>query len=140
MKRRALGRGRLLIVIGSLITLAGLVPTWWVLGGTVTLRQSGNGFSGVGIVIFLAALALLAVVTLPYARRDGESALDTPGVYVLLALAAIAAFVWRAYEIYQIGGLGLPPSSLGVWVTAIGLLVVGWGVGEIFTEKPPTTY
>ena len=140
MKRRALGRGRLLMVIGALITLVGLVPTWWVLGGTVTLRQSGNGFSGVGIVIFLAALALLAVVTLPYARRDGESALDAPSVYVFLAFAAIAAFAWRAYEIYQTGALGLPPASLGVWVTAVGLLIVAWGVGEVFVEKPPPTY
>ena len=140
MKRRALGRGRLLIVVGALITLVGLVPTWWMLGGTVTMRQSGNGFSGVGIVIFLAALAMLAVVTLPYARRDGESTLDTPAVYVLLAFAAIATFLWRAYEIYQIGGLGLPPASLGVWITAAGLLVVTWGVGEVFTEKAPPTY
>lgn len=140
MKRRALGRGRLLIVIGALVTLVGLVPTWWVLGGTVTMRQSGNGFSGVGIVIFLACLALLAVVTLPYARRDGESSLDTPPVYVLLAFAAIAAFVWRAYEIYRIGALALPPSSLGAWITAAGLLVVAWGVAEVFTERPPSTY
>ena len=139
MKRRALGRGRLLIVIGALVTLVGLVPTWWVLGGTVTTRQSGNGFSGVGIVIFLTALALLAVVTLPYARRDGESSLDTPLVYVILAVAAIAAFLWRAYEIFQIGALGLPPASLGVWLTGIGLLVVAWGVGDVFTEKPPST-
>jgi hypothetical protein len=140
VKRRALGRGRLLIIVGALITLVGLIPTWWMLGGTVTLRQSGNGFSGVGIVIFLAALALLFVITLPYARRDGESALDTPLVYVALATVAIGAFVWRAYEIFQVGGLGLPPASIGVWVTAIGLLVVVWGVGDVFTEKPPSTY
>jgi hypothetical protein len=94
----------------------------------------------VGIVIFLAALAMLAVVTLPYARRDGESSLDTPLVYVSLAFAAIAAFLWRAYEIFQTGGLGLPPSSIGVWLTAAGLLVVAWGVGETFVEKPPSTY
>ena len=140
MKRRALGRGRLLIVIGALITVVGLIPTWWVLGGTVTIRQSGNGFTGIGIVIFLAALALLAVVTLPYARRDGESTLDTPLVYVALAAVAIGAFLWRAYEILQFGGLGLPPASLGVWVTGIGLLIVAWGVGDVFTEKPPSTY
>jgi hypothetical protein len=140
VKRRALGRGRLLIVIGALVTLIGLVPTWWVLGGTVTIRQSGNGFSGVGIIIFLAALAALAVVTLPYARRDGESGLDTPAVYAFLALAAIVAFLWRAYEIYQLGGLGLPPASLGLWLTGVGLLVIVWGVGEVLTEKPPSTY
>jgi hypothetical protein len=140
VKRRALGRGRLLIVIGALITVVGLVPTWWTLGGTVTIRQSGNGFTGVGIVIFLAALALIAVVTLPYARRDGESSLDTPGVYVALAFAAIAAFVWRGYEIYQFGGLGLPPASAGFWITALGLLIVIFGVADVFTEKPRPTY
>ena len=140
MKRRALGRGRLLIVIGALTTVVGLIPTWWVLGGMVTTRQSGNGFTGVGIVIFLAALALLAVVTLPYARRDGESALDTPLVYMAIAAIAVGAFLWRAYEILQFGGLGLPPASPGVWVTGIGLLIVAWGVGDVFTEKPPSTY
>ena len=113
MKRRALGRGRLLIVLGALITLVGLIPTWWVLGGTVTIRQSGNGFTGVGIVIFLAALALLAVVTLPYARRDGKSTLDTPLVYVAIAAIAVGAFLWRAYEILQFGGLVCRPRPLG---------------------------
>ena len=137
MKRRALGRGRLLVIIGAVITLAGLVPTWWVLGGTVTMRESGNGLQGVGIVIFLAALGLLAVITLPYANREGESRFDRPAVYVALAGAAIAAFAWRAYDIFQFGGLGLPPASLGVWVTDLGLLVVTWGVADVFTEKPP---
>ena len=136
MTRRALGRGRLLVVIGALLTLVGLVPQWWALGGTVTTRQSGNGFEGVGIIIFLAALALLALVTLPFASREGNSALDRPSAYVVLAMTAIAAFLLRVYQISQFGGLGLPPGSIGLWISGAGLLIVAWGVGEVLTEKP----
>ena len=140
MTRRALGRGRLLIVTGALITLLGLIPTWWTLGGTVTQRQSGNGFEGPGILIFLAALGLMAVVTLPFASRNGDSALDRSATYVVLALVAIGAFLWRGYEIVQFGGLGLPPASIGLWLTGAGLLVVAWGVGEVVTENPRSSY
>jgi hypothetical protein len=138
--RRALGRGRVLIVIGAIVTLVGLVPSWWMLGGTVTLRESGNGFEGVGILIFLAALGLLAVVTLPFATRDGESALDRPLVYAILAVVAIGAFVWRVFEISRFSGLDLPPGSLGMWITGAGLIVVAWGAAEVLIEKPPASY
>lgn len=140
MTRRALGRGRLLVVVGAVTALIGMIPPWWSVGGSVTQTQSGNGFEGTGILVFLSALGLLALVTLPFASRDGESALDRPAVYAAAAIAAIGAFLYRVYEISQFGGLGLPTQSLGLWVTGAGLLLVAWGVGDILTEKSPTIY
>jgi hypothetical protein len=138
MNRRALGRGRLLVVLGALVTLAGMVPAWWRLARTNATVVSGNGLEGAGIVVFLAALALLAVVTLPYATRNGQSALDRPGTYVLLALAAVGAFLFRVFEISQFTALGLPLEAPGLWLSGLGLIVVVWGVADLLTERPPT--
>jgi cation transport ATPase len=136
MTRRALGRGRVLIVIGCLVALAGLPVAWWLVGRTNLTPLSGNGFQGVGIVIFLGCLALLALVTLPFASRDGYSSLDRPSVYVVVGLAAILAFVLRVFEISQAAGIQLPTQAPGLWVTGAGLLVIAWGVGDILTERP----
>jgi hypothetical protein len=137
MNRRALGRGRLLVVIGALVTLAGMIPTWWKLPRTNAAALSGNGLEGAGIIIFLGALALLAVVTLPYATRDGDSALDRPASYVLLALTTVGALLFRIFEISRFTSLELPTAAPGMWISGVGLVVVVWGVGDLLTERPP---
>jgi hypothetical protein len=135
MTRRALGRGRLLIVVGSLVALAGLLPAWWLVERTNLTPLSANGFQGIGIVIFLACLALLALVTLPFASRDGQSSLDRPAAYAVVGLAAVGSFLWRVFEISQSSGLSLSPQAPGMWITGAGLLVVAWGVGDLVTER-----
>jgi hypothetical protein len=137
MTRRALGRGRRLIALGSLLVLAGMLPAWWHLARTNATALSGNGLESAGIVIFLCALALLALLVLPYATRDGDSALDRPASYVVLSLVAIAAFLFRVYEISGFTALELPLGAPGLWLTGVGLLVVAWGVADILTERPP---
>ncbi|MEP7378597.1 MAG: hypothetical protein ABI725_03445 [Chloroflexota bacterium] len=138
MNRRALGRGRWLVVIGALVTLAGMIPSWWKLPRTNAAALSGNGLEGAGIIIFLGALALLAVVTLPYATRDGDSALDRPASYVLLAMMTVGAFLFRIFEISRFASLDLPPEAPGMWLSGLGLVIVVWGVGDLLTERPPT--
>jgi hypothetical protein len=135
--RRALGRGRTLIALGALLALAGMLPAWWHLARTNALALSGNGLEGAGIVIFLCALALLALIVLPYATRDGDAALDRPASYVVLSLFAIAAFLFRLYDISGFAALELPMEAPGLWLTGGGLLVVAWGVADILTERPP---
>jgi hypothetical protein len=135
MTRRALGRGRFLVIVGSLVTLAGMVPVWWVIERTGLPSITGNGFEGAGLVVFLCCLAMLAVIVLPFASRDRDSALDRAPVYFILLIAAAGAYLWRIYEIVQIGGL-VPTQTIGLWVTGGGLLIIAWGVGDIWTEKP----
>ena len=140
MTRRALGRGRLLVVSGAIASLAGMFLPWWVVARTGLSPLSGNGFQGAGIVVFLCVLGLLALVTLPFASRDGESALDRPAAYVAIAAGAIGAFLFRVYEISQFGGLGQPTQLLGLLITGAGLLILAWGVGDILTERPRLNY
>jgi hypothetical protein len=135
MTRRALGRGRFLVVVGSLTALVGMVPPWWVVERTGQAALSGNGFEGAGLLVFLAALALLFVVVLPFASRDGESPLDRAPMYIVLALVAVAAYLWRVYEIYQFAGI-VPTQTIGLWITGAGLIILVWGVGDILSEKP----
>lgn len=138
MNRRALGRGRLLVVIGALVTLVGLIPSWWSVPQTNRIALSGNGLEGAGIIIFLGVLTLVAVVVLPYATRDGDSALDRPASYVLLALMAVGAFLFRIFEISRFASLGLPADAPGMWLSGLGLLIIVWGVADMLTERPPT--
>lgn len=138
MTRRALGRGRRLVALGALVSLGGMIPAWWRLPRTNATALSGAGLEGVGIVIFLAVLALLAVITLPYATRDGDSALDRPASFVLVALLAIASFLFRVFEISRFAQLALPTEAPGLWLTGAGLLIIVWGVADILTERPPT--
>jgi len=134
--RRALGRGRLLVSVGAILALVGMVPAWWLVERTNLPALSGNGFQGPGIVVFLATLALLALIVLPFASRDGDSSISTPSVFVIVAVAAIGAFLWRVYEISQFGGLALPQQAPGLWLTGLGLLAIAWGVGSLLTERP----
>ncbi|CAN5755814.1 hypothetical protein BH24CHL6_BH24CHL6_11660 [soil metagenome] len=136
MTRRALGRGRLIIVLGALVTLAGTLPDWWRVGGTVTPAISGNAFEGSGILVFVAALALLALVVLPFTRREGRAAIDRTSSYVLLAVLAIGGFGLRVLEIHGMDALALPDRAPGLWLTGAGLLLISWGVVELFNERP----
>jgi hypothetical protein len=134
--RRTLGRGRLLIGLGAIVAIVGAVPPWWTVGGTVTPQASANGFDGSGIVVFLAAVAMLALIVLPLATRAGESRLDRPLSYALLGGLAIGAFLLRVFEIYGEDKLGLPDRALGLWLTGSGVALVAWGVAELLAERP----
>ncbi len=136
MTRRALGRGRLLISLGAIVTLAGTVPPWWTVGGLVTPAFSGNAFEGAGIAVFVAAIGLLALVVLPFTRREGGSALDRPLSYVLLAMLGIGGFAVRVWQIVDLGVLALPDRAPGLWLSGAGLAVIAWGVAELLTERP----
>jgi hypothetical protein len=133
MNRRALGRGRTLIGLGAILMVGGLIPRWWIIARTDLEPLSGTGLEGSGLVIFLAAMAMLAVMTLPYASRHGDSPLDRASTYVLLGLAALGAFLFRAYEINQMAGIGLPTAAPGLWITAVGLGLTAWGVADVLT-------
>jgi hypothetical protein len=138
VSRRSLGRGRLIVVIGALTVLAGSLPAWWTVGGVVQEAQSGNAFDfpSTGIVVFLAAVAMLFLVVLPFATRYGEAAIDRPLAYGLLLLLALVAFGIRLYQIYSFDGLGLPDRAPGLYVTAAGLLILCWSTVELLAERP----
>jgi hypothetical protein len=124
------------VAVAATLLVVGCVPAWWAVGGAVTPALSGNGLDGIGIVVFLSALALLAVIVLPYATREGDSRLDRPWSYVLMAATAAGAFGWRVVQIRDFDGLGLPDRTPGLWITGAALVLLVWGVAEILGERP----
>jgi len=137
LQRRPPGRSRLVAAIGSLVVLGGTLLPWWTVGGADGLPvRSGNAFDSTGIVVFVAALATIALLTLPYASERPVVA-DRWPTYALVASIAWVAFVLRvgdlvlsrAFEFAQ------PTEAFtrapGLWVTALGLLIVARAVYDI---------
>jgi hypothetical protein len=125
------------IAAGALLIAIGCFLPWWSVGGNVTELHTGNAFDSVlGMLVFASALAMVAVMVIPYASRDRHSPLDRFSVYLLLFVIATASFGARLYQISvpAFAGLGLPQSIPGAWITGAGLVVVLLGMFEVLSE------
>ncbi len=132
-----MGRGRMIAAVGAAITLIGCLPAWYTVGGEALPARSANAFDGAGIIVFIAAIAVLALIALPYAAGDQPVALDRPLSFLLLATLGVVGLVLRVIQLSQLpGALGLPDRSPGLWLAGVGLLVTGWGVAELLGETP----
>jgi hypothetical protein len=142
MHRRPVGRARLLAALGAVVTLAGTVLPWWTVGGHAgeIAAISGNAFESTGILVFVAALATIALVTLPYAT-DRPTQPDRWQAYALVALVGWAAFGYRIFDLALSRAFSQFAEPLeaftrapGVWVTAIGLIVLARAAYDAFRE------
>jgi hypothetical protein len=134
MHRRELGRGRILAALGALIALVGCLLPWYGLGGVGVIPIAYGAFDGSGILTFLAALATLALVALPYAVGDRPVGVDRGIVYGLLLLAAAAGLaLWLPTVFADLTGIQ-PQNAPGWWIALVGVLVYARGVFEIVTE------
>jgi hypothetical protein len=135
MHRRPLGRGRRLAAFAALIIVIGCFLPWWQFGGDAGLPlRSGNAFEGAGILVFFAALATIALVTLPYAT-DRPVAIDRGLSYVAIVAVGWIGLALRAFDLFQVGALGLPTTSPGLWLAALGLIVLTRAAYEITGER-----
>jgi hypothetical protein len=137
MHRRPLGNGRRLAVVGALVTIVGCVLPWYVLGGDGGLpQQVYRAFDGTGIIAFVAALATLALVVLPYAAPERPLAVDRGLVYGLFAIAALLGVgLWIPNIIEAPEGL-LPDRAYGWWIAAVGAIIMARAAFEISQEPP----
>jgi hypothetical protein len=136
VNRRGLGRGRLLASVGALFALLSMALPWWRVGGTPGLPEiSGDGLSGAGIVVLLAAVLILALVALPYAGGDRPQPLDRPASFVLATGLGVVGLAVSVLQIFDSGGLGLPDRSPGLWLAAAGMALAVWGSVEIASER-----
>ena len=129
-------RFRVAILLGSGLMVAAAFLPWWQaggdrVGGVALPSWSGIGLDGPGLVIFATAIVALAVLDVGYVRGRWGFALDAPGIYLLLGLAAAAALVWRGWELWSVAYLPLPQSSPGliVAIVGVGLFLYGAGTG-----------
>jgi hypothetical protein len=135
--RRPLGRGRLLATIGALIVLVGCVLPWYsaTAGNTGLTPVTTNAFSDKGIVVFICALVVLALVSVPYAAGDKPLAVDRALSFVIVVLLAIGAFAWRTLDFVLIDATGLRPDlAPGLWMSAVGLVFLARATYEISAE------
>lgn len=141
MHRRPVGRTRLLAAIGALLMLGGCFLPWWTRGGAVgqLTTLSGTAFEGMGIVVFAAAIATLALVTLPYAT-ERPVALDRWSSYALIAAVGWLAFGYRIVELGSINAFDFPePAAIftsipGLWLSGIGLAILARATYEMLGE------
>ena len=137
MHRRPLGRGRRLAAFAAVIIIAACLLPWWQFGGGAgeLSRLQGNAFEGSGILVFFAALATVALLALPYAAGDKPVAIDRPISYAAVAVVGWIGLVVRAIDLATKGALALPDRAPGLWLVALGLIVLSRAVYDLARES-----
>jgi hypothetical protein len=142
MHRRPVGRARLLAALAAAVILVGCLLPWWSVGGTEGLPPlGGNAFEGFGLLVFVVALATIALVTLPYARERPVGA-DRWPAYAILAATGWVAFGVRLVDLVALRAFQFDqPTDVftrgpGLWVTGIGLIMLARAAYDIFREPP----
>jgi len=140
VNRRALGRGRLTVGIGAMLAVVGCFLPWFTVGGGAgeLPATSANGFDGAGVVVFVAGVALLALIALPYAAGDQPLAIDRAATYVVVAAVGLIGMLARVAQLLlQLADLGplWPARAPGLWLAGVGLVLVAWGTSEVLRER-----
>jgi len=137
--RRGLGRGRTLIAIGAILSATATFLPWVTAAGAVRDPRPYDGFIGPGGIMFLAAVAMLAIIVLPYTTRTRRAAIDRAIVYLALLVVGVGALAVTVLDLVAIeGNKSLAPlDAPGLWLAIAGMALATWGVLELFAEKPP---
>ncbi len=139
LHRRPLGRGRLVAGSSAALILVGCALPWFRAGGSDGIPPiAGNAFEGPGILVFLSALATLALVALPYAAGDRPFALDRWWAFAAVALAAAGGLLARVIAIAsEAGGIAamLPDRAPGLWLTAVGVLGLLFAAADMYGQR-----
>ena len=140
MHRRPVGRARLLGALGAIVILVGCVLPWWAIGGGDVLpARSGNAFDGMGVVVFIVALATIALVTLPYAMGRPVGG-DRWPAYAILALLGWAALGIRVLDLIGLRALAFAQVTdaftrgPGLWITGVGLAMLARAAFDLYRE------
>lgn len=135
MHRRPLGTARALVALGAAVMVLGCALPWWRVGGDIGLPAiGGNAFEASGIVVFIVALAILALVTLPYAVGDRPTTIDRPLIYGLLVVTGWLALGWRVIDLLLHDAFQFSePAQVftngpGLWVAGLGLTMAARAV------------
>jgi hypothetical protein len=136
--RRPIGRARMLAVLSAIVLAIGCVLPWWTSGGRDQLpATSGNAFEGSGIILFIVALAIVALVTLPYAAGNRPVGVDSWVSYLLLVIAGWLGLIARVADLGLQGAFVFrEPAEVitrgpGLPVIVLGLILLSEAVFEM---------
>jgi hypothetical protein len=142
MHRRPLGRPRILAVVSAILMIVGSILPWWTSGGRDALPAiSGNAFEGSGILVFVVALAVVALVSLPYAAGDRPVAADRWLSYLLLLGVGWIGLAARAVDLAIPGAFAFrEPADVvtrgpGILIVVLGLALLSSAVFEMAGER-----
>jgi hypothetical protein len=139
LHRRPLGRGRFVAAVSAILILVGSFLPWFRVGGSDGIPPlEGNAFTGAGILVFLAGLATLALVALPFAAGDRPVALDRWWAYAAVTALAVVGLVLRVAGIAADGGgleVMLPDRAPGLWLVAAGVIGLVFATAELYGER-----
>jgi amino acid transporter len=123
----------------ALVVLVGCVLPW----STIVVADglpptSYNAFRDTGILVFLAAMAVLALVTLRLAS-ERPLEIDRLPAYMIILGVGLLGFVLWVLGLFASGPLDQfrPDRAPGIYVVIIGLAGVGRGILEIYQEPDP---
>jgi len=135
MHRRPLGRGRQLAALASILIVAACLLPWWRTSDEGLPAMSGNAFAGSGILVFFVALAVVALLALPYAAGDVPIGVDRPLSFVIILAIGWIAFAVRAFDLAMTNlDAVLPLRAPGLWLAALGLILLSRAVYDIARE------
>jgi hypothetical protein len=125
----------MLAIAGALVVLVGTLLPWYAFQVDAGLpSEEFRAFDGSGILAFIAALATLALVTLPYAAGDRPVSADRGLAYILLVgIAALGVAIWPLLVIEDLSGL-LPTRAPGWWIALVGVAVMARATIELYRE------
>ena len=137
MHRRPLGAGRRLAGFASVVIIAACFLPWWQTSADLGLPpRSGNAFDGSGVLVFFVALAIIALLALPYAAGDVPVGLDRPLSFLILTVVGWLALAVRVVDL-ALANLDavFPQRAYGLWIAALGLILLSRAVYDIARER-----
>jgi hypothetical protein len=138
-------RGRWTVTIGAVVLVLACFLQWWRLGGGPGELPATTGIGladGAGFAVFLAGVAILLLIALPYAI-DGPVAIDQPLSFVVLFAFGLIAYCLRTFTMFGSGLLlytgQTPPiqplRGPGYWIAALALVILARGVFELWEAR-----
>jgi hypothetical protein len=137
MQRRPMGNGRRLAALAAVVIAAACFLPWWQSasdGGLPAL--SGNAFDGAGVIVFFVALAVIALLALPYAAGDVPVGLDRSLSFLILTIVGWLALAIRIVDLATTNLEAVfPQRAYGLWIAALGLALLSRAVYDISRER-----
>jgi len=139
-------RGRWILAIGAVIMAGSCFLQWWQIGGNGAdelSRLTANGFNqmtGSAYLMFLASVASLFLVTLPFASEK-PIGIDHPLSYLILLVLAVVGYGGAAATLVSHSLIPFPPQDgLGFWIAILGIVLYARGIFEMHEERQSRLY